>query len=159
MQFIINLITMLLFVSAVNASGYDRKSFGFNTYRSAASVGWYTGKKCKIHIDHVVSLKDAYVSNAKLWSLKQKIIFSNDKYNHVPACSYVNQSKGSSVPYDVIIKAYDEKGIDYEFIDMCSYLTIYFNIKIKYDLSFKNNNPRIFTRCGIQIYPSTYYDN
>lgn len=132
-------------------SGYNRKNFSFHTYKPYTYTGWYTGLPCEnIDIDHVVSLKDAYESGASLWSNKEKERFANDRLNHVSACASINRSKGSSTPKDVIRKAGDGRGIEFEFINLCAYLDKYYKVKNKYGLSFENNDMSIFRKCGIE---------
>ena len=41
--------------------------------------------------------------------------------------------------------------LKYEIKSFCSYLGIYFQVKTKYNLSFNNNNPELFSRCGLNI--------
>ena len=48
-------------------------------------------------------------------------------------------------------KIHDGRGIEYEIKSFCSYLGIYFQVKTKYNLSFNNNNPELFSRCGLNI--------
>ncbi len=64
-----------------------------------------------------MSLQDAYNSGASSWSNAEKERFANDRVNHVSACASINRSKGASLPKDVIRKASDGKGVDYEFYD------------------------------------------
>ena len=92
-------------------------------------IGFYTKKKCNTNIDHVVSLKDAYDSGARFWKKSLKKKFANDKNNHVASCSRVNSSKGSSTPKDFLRN----------------------KIKLKYNLSFKNNDSLLFFKCDLLI--------
>ncbi len=132
--------------------GYNRKDFHFNSYKPYTYTGWYTGKPCsKIDVDHVVSLKDAYESGASEWTSEEKARFANDRLNHVSSCASVNRSKGSSTPKDVIRKANDGRGVEFEFIDLCSYLKKYHKVKTKYGLSFDNNDKVVFERCDFII--------
>ena len=88
-----------LITSAIVAGSYNRDSFFFESYKPNTSIGFYTNQSCDfINIDHVVSLKDAYVSGAASWSTYKKRTFANDKSNHVPSCGRVNSSKGSAGP-------------------------------------------------------------
>ena len=107
--------------------------------------------RCNTNIDHVVSLKDAHVSGAGFWNNSLKVQFANDKDNHVPSCLKVNSSKGASTPLDFLRKSSDGKGMEYEIKSFCSYLEIYYKVKSKYKLSFDNNNPELFSRCGLKI--------
>jgi len=40
-------------------------------------------------------------------------------------------------------------------INFCNYVNIYFKIKKKYNLSFKNNDTDLFNKCSIKIKNST----
>ena len=100
----------------------------------------------------MVSLKDAFQSGANNWNYKMKMNFSNDKSNHVPACPKINSSKGSATPEHFLRRSNDGRGLDYKIITFCKYLEIYYETKIKYNLSFKNNNPTLFLKCNLKIY-------
>ena len=82
--------------------------------------------------------------------MKKKLL--NDKSNHVPACYKINSSKGSATPKNFLRRSNDGKGLDYNIIKFCNYLKIYYNTKIKYNLSFKNNDPILFLKCNLKIY-------
>ena len=130
------------------SSKFKRSEFGYKSYKANTNIGFYTQEVCeKVHIDHVVSLKDAYVSGAKDWpnSLKKK--FANDKENHIPACSSINISKSASTPNEFLRKSKDGKGLDYEIKTFCSYVTTYFYIKRKYNLSTNNNQLNVLLLC------------
>ena len=132
-------ITLIfLFISKINAENkYTRNFFHFHSYPTKTKIGYYTKKHCKTNIDHVVSLKDAFDSGAFKWTLERKKEFANDKENHGPACHRINSSKGSATPKDFLRTSNDKKGLEYEIINFCNYVNIYFKIKKKYDLSFK----------------------
>ena len=130
---------------------YNRKSFQYKSYPPNTDIGFYTLSMCDTNIDHVVSLKDAHNSGASFWNNSLKEQFANDKANHVPSCSRVNSSKGASTPLDFLRKSSDGRGMDYEIKRFCTYLGIYFQVKTKYNLSFKNNNRELFSRCGLKI--------
>ena len=149
----INYITLIFFlIFKINAEEkYNRNSFNFHSYPTSIDIGYYTKKNCKTNIDHVVSLKDAFDSGAFNWTLKQKKDFANDKENHVPSCYRINSSKGSGTPKDFLRKSNDKKGLEYEIINFCNYVNIYFKIKKKYNLSFKNNDPDLFYKCSIKF--------
>ena len=108
---------------------------------------------CKLTVDHVVSLKDIHESGGYKLSKTQKAIISNDKENHVPACSSINQSKGASLPFDFFRKSSDSVGLDYEFLNnqFCAYVEKYYNFKVKYALSFAQNNQFVFKNCNLEI--------
>ena len=130
---------------------YNRKSFQYKPYPPNTDIGFYTLSRCDTNIDHVVSLKDAHDSGASFWNNSLKEQFANDKANHVPSCSRVNSSKGASTPLGFLRKSSDGRGMEYEIKSFCSYLGIYFQVKTKYNLSFNNNNPELFSRCGLNI--------
>ena len=126
-----------------------RSAFGYRSYSTSTDVGFYTKQTCKTNIDHVVSLKDAHQSGASSWSNENKSAFANDRTNHVPSCARVNSSKGASTPSDFLRKSRDGKGMDYEIVEFCSYVEVYFAVKTRYGLSFSNNNATLFRQCGI----------
>lgn len=136
----------------IHASAYKRDNFNYVSYKSNSSIGFYTGEACRsINIDHVVSLKDAYNSGASDWSETEKTVFANDRGNHVPSCRKVNSSKGFLGPEDFLRISRDKKGLDYEIVDFCSYVSKYYKVKIKYSLSFTLNSKDTFLSCGINI--------
>lgn len=130
---------------------YDRDLYGYKSYPAYSSKGFYTGQTCDTNIDHVVSLKDAHESGASRWTITERITFANDRLNHVPSCSRVNSSKGSSTPSNFFRKSNDGRGMDYEIKTKCAYLGIYYQVKRKYQLSLSNNNPGLFATCGLDI--------
>ena len=96
-------------------------------------------------------MKDAFDSGAFNWTLEERKNFANDKENHVPSCHKINSSKGSATPKDFLRRSNDKKGLEYEIINFCNYVGIYFKIKKKYKLSFKNNNSDLFNKCSIKL--------
>ena len=130
---------------------YSRALYRFRSYKPARQEGFYTGQRCGVVVDHVVSLKDAHSSGAAYWSPAQRRIFANDKKNHVAACRRVNASKGAAVPVDFFRRSRDGKGLDYSIHNPCEYLEIYFAVKTKYELSFAHNDPQVFSSCGLKI--------
>jgi hypothetical protein len=133
------------------AMPYDRDLYGFRSYPSMSSRGFYSQELCNTNIDHVVSLKDAHESGASQWNSAMRSQFANDRLNHVSACSSVNSSKGSSTPSDFRRKSSDGQGLDYPIVPWCAYVGIYYQVKLKYSLSFNNNNPSVFEQCGLMI--------
>ena len=134
---------------ASHSEQFDRNSFGFKTYKASTSIGFYTQKQCNTtHIDHVVSLKDAWISSAYSWSKNLKRQFANDRENHRPACAKVNISKSASIPSDFLRKSNDGKGIDYHIVRFCDYLYTYYKIKEKYHLSTDNNVLKLRALCN-----------
>jgi hypothetical protein len=130
---------------------YKRNLYGYKSYKISASRGFYTEESCYTNIDHVVSLKDAHESGAGRWEMKRRVEFSNDRLNHVPSCRRVNSSKGSSVPSGFFRKSADGRGMEYKIKRPCAYLGIYYQVKIKYGLSFANNDFNLFGSCGLKI--------
>ena len=130
---------------------YERNDYKFKSYTYPAKTkGFYTGNQvCKLEVDHVVSLKDAHQSGAKLWSSEEKYIFSNDYLNHQPACQNVNRTKGSSGPFDFYRKSIDGLGNDFNITNLCSYIQIYYKVKVKYKLLFDNNVWSIISKRGL----------
>jgi hypothetical protein len=132
------------------ADNYDRKDFNYRSYKPNTSIGFYTNKTCDfINIDHIVSLKDAYESGASSWSANRKKAFANDRSNHVPSCGRVNSSKGFEGPSDFFRRSNDGKGLEYEIVRFCEYVQKYYEVKVKYSLSFKDNEMHPFEGCGI----------
>ena len=135
----------------ISSKKYNRKLFQYKSYSPDTDIGFYTLSKCDTNIDHVVSLKDAHDSGAGIWNNSLKEKFANDKSNHVPSCSRINSSKGASTPLYFLRKSSDGRGMEYEVKPFCSYLGIYYQVKTKYNLSFNNNNPELFSKCGLNI--------
>jgi len=128
---------------------YDRSKFGYKSYPSNTQIGFYINSKCQdIEIDHVVSLRDAFDSGAYKWSKSEKEVFANDRFNHLPACSFVNRSKGASLPEDFLRKSQDGKGRDYKIVRFCDYLRKYYAVKEKYDLSTASNEDTLVDGCN-----------
>ncbi len=148
----LNIALIFFFSLAIYAQDkYERSSFGYDPYKINSKTGFYTEKYCKTNIDHVVSLKDAFDSGAYNWSANKKKKFSNDRSNHVASCYKINSSKGSATPKNFLRRSNDGKGLEYKIISLCKYITIYYATKLKYNLSFKNNDPNLFARCGLKI--------
>jgi hypothetical protein len=143
-------LTILILASCISEKGkYDRSEFGYKSYPGDTQIGFYTNEKCEdIDIDHVVSLRDAFDSGAYKWSKSEKEVFANDRFNHLPACSYVNRSKGASLPTDFLRKSQDGKGRDYKIVRFCDYLRKYYAVKEKYDLSISNNEDALVEGCN-----------
>ena len=142
------LFVFLCFVLTSFADSYDRKDFNYRSYKPNTAIGFYTGKACDfINIDHIVSLKDAYESGAASWSDSKKKSFANDRANHVPSCGRVNSSKGSAVPKDFLRRSSDGKGLDYEIVLWCDYVSRYWAVKAAYQLSTENNEMRLLVLC------------
>ena len=137
--------------SSAVIEAYDRDLYGFKSYPTTTNRGFYTGIRCNTNVDHVVSLKDAHVSGAGRWAASERIRFANDRLNHVPSCSNINSSKGSSTPSDFLRKSSDGRGAEYTIQSLCAYLGIYYQVKRKYLLSFSNNDPELFRTCGLEI--------
>jgi len=120
---------------------YNRENWSFNSSTSplsTATKGWYTGVTAvATDVDHVVSLKDAYLSGGNSWSADEKRTFANDPSNHVAALPYVNRTlKGSKPPLkfinhiNYVIRSAFASGKCLEYVDR------YVQIKEKYKLNF-----------------------
>jgi len=128
-----------------NASvSYNRKNWKFRSSASPVSssvLGWYTGiGGSATDVDHVVALKDAYLSGGKGWNSSQKRAFANDPFNHVASVPYVNRTlKNAYVPLKFITKLRNSR---YTFAnEKCvDYVDLYVQVKQKYGLSFAHNN-------------------
>ena len=147
-----------LLAKPVYPADFERKDFGFKTYKYPANTRSFYSKQfesktCFMTVDHVVSLKDAFDSGAGSFSISKKKNFANDKSNHVPACKHVNSSKANLGPNDWLTRSTDGKGVEINWsnIAFCDYVHIYFSIKQKWGLSFKNNSKQLFSRCGLKI--------
>jgi hypothetical protein len=97
----------------------------------------------------MVSLKDAYESGAIYWDASKKETFANDRSNHVPSCSRVNSSKGAAGPSDFLRRSNNGKGFEYKIVRFCDYVQRYYEVKVRYRLSFKANDIHPIVSCGI----------
>ena len=130
---------------------YDRGAFGYNAANTDNRnvAGFYTGVRCdRIELDHVVSLKDAWLTGAWQWDAEKLRRFSNDQSNLVPACASINRSKGASTPADFRRKSSDERGLDYKIVNWCGYLARYQKVKASYGLSYCNNSKMAMNSCA-----------
>ena len=126
------------------STSYNRDNWKFRSSASPVSsslLGWYTGiDGGATDVDHVVALKDAYLSGGKGWNNSQKKAFANDPFNHVASVPYVNRTlKNAYVPLKFITKLRNSR---YAFAnEKCvEYVTLYVQVKQKYGLNFINNN-------------------
>ena len=124
---------------------YNRDNWSFNSSTSplsSSTIGWYTGVTAvATDVDHVVSLKDAYLSGGHSWSADEKRTFANDPSNHVTALPYVNRTlKNSKTPLRFI--NHINYVIRYAFASgkCLEYVDLYVQIKEKYKLNFINNS-------------------
>ena len=154
LPFVITVYCVLLLIAtgSMAEERYNRSDFNYHSYKPKSSIGFYTNQTCDfINIDHVVSLKDAHDSGAASWSTYKKRTFANDKANHVPSCGRVNSSKGSAGPKDFLRRSNDGKGLEYEIVRFCGYVQKYYAVKVKYGLSFQDNDSATFESCDITI--------
>ena len=128
----------------VAADSYNRKNWKFQSSASPVSnsvLGWYTGiEGSATDVDHVVALKDAYLSGGQGWNSSQKRAFANDAFNHVASVPYVNRTlKNAYVPLKFITKLRNSR---YTFANgkCVDYVDLYVQVKQKYGLSFALNN-------------------
>jgi hypothetical protein len=134
------------------ADSYNRSDFNYQSYKVNTSIGFYTNQSCDfINIDHIVSLKDAYYSGGASLSAPEKEAFANDRSNHVPSCGRVNSSKGSAGSKGFLRRRNDGKGLEYEIVRFCEYVKKYYAVKVKYWLSFQDNDSATFEQCGVSI--------
>jgi len=129
---------------SVASDSYKRNNWKFHSSASPVSnsvLGWYTGiEGSATDVDHVVALKDAYLSGGKDWDNSQKRAFANDPFNHVAAVPYVNRTlKNAYVPLKFITKLRNSR---YAFANgkCVEYVDLYVQVKQKYGLSFIHNN-------------------
>lgn len=154
LPFVITVYCVLLLVATGSSAeeSYNRSDFKYHSYKPNVSIGFYTNQSCDfINIDHLVSLKDAHESGAASWSPDKKRTFANDKANHVPSCGRVNSSKGSAGPKDFLRRSNDGKGLEYKIVRFCEYVQKYYAVKVKYGLSFQDNDSATFEQCGVSI--------
>jgi len=154
LPFVITVYCVLLLVATGSSAEerYNRSDFKYHSYKPNVSIGFYTNQSCDfINIDHLVSLKDAHESGAASWSPDKKRTFANDKANHVPSCGRVNSSKGSAGPKDFLRRSNDGVGLEYEIVSFCEYVRRYYAVKVKYGLSFQDNDSATFEQCGVSI--------
>lgn len=81
-----------------------------------------------LQIDHVVPLKDAYLSGAWTWNKKKKCMYANflsDSYHLRSVSAHENMSKGDLSPSGYLPP--DSK-------DICSYVTDWLKIKVAWNL-------------------------
>ena len=134
------LVAVLLFVAAESGHAkqkYNRDEYGYRWYSfPQGTLGFYSNKKCKLEVDHVVALYDAHISGASSWPQAKKQKFANDRNNHLPSCSKINRSKGASGPFHFLRKSNDKKGIDFHFPKhrFCEYVQKYYEVKKQYGL-------------------------
>jgi len=129
---------------ATVSTGYNRDNWKFHSSASPVSssvLGWYTGiGGSATDVDHVVALKDAYLSGGQGWNSSQKRAFANDPFNHVAAVPYVNRTlKNAYVPLKFITKLRNSR---YAFANgkCVEYVDLYVQVKQKYGLRFIHNN-------------------
>ena len=149
---VVSVLLLVLLGSSINAwknserpnsDRYKRDNWSFQSSTSPKSdsvLGWYTGINGNAtDVDHVVALKDAYLSGGDSWDLSQKKIFANDPLHHVAAVPYVNQTlKSAFGPLKFITKL---RNSSYVFANgKCEdYIDLYVQVKKKYGLNFRNN--------------------
>ena len=129
---------------SVASDSYNRNNWKFHSSGSPVSnsvLGWYTGiEGSATDVDHVVALKDAYLSGGQGWNSSQKRAFANDSLNHVAAVPYVNRTlKNAYMPLKFITKLRNSR---YAFANgKCEeYVDLYVQVKQKYGLSVTHNN-------------------
>jgi hypothetical protein len=129
---------------SVASNSYNRDNWKFRSSASPVSnsvLGWYTGiEGSATDVDHVVALKDAYLSGGQGWNSSQKRAFANDPFNHVAAVPYVNRTlKNAYVPLKFITKLRNSR---YTFANgkCVEYVDLYVKVKKKYGLSFIYNS-------------------
>ena len=64
------------------------------------------------------------------------------------SCSRVNSSKGSAGPSDFLRRRHAGNGLEYKIVRFCEYVQKYFEVKVKYGLSFEGNDKNIFSGCS-----------
>ncbi len=110
-------------------------------------LGPYTGEvfthSSQIEIDHLVPVKEAFISGGKHWTKAQKSVFYNDPINLIPVSKKANRSKGAQ---DIAHWLPERK----EFV--CEYLNRWVRVKEKYNLSQDEKEKKKITqlekKCG-----------
>lgn len=87
--------------------------------------GLYYSDAKKLDIDHIVPLKEAWLSGANKWTQKQREIFANDHDNLIAVSLLLNREKGYKDPLEWIPPL-----VEYQ----CEYITRWIYIKRKYKL-------------------------
>ena len=54
-------------------------------------------------------------------------------------------------PKDFLRRSNDGKGLEYEIVRFCGYVQKYYAVKVKYGLSFQDNDSATFEQCGVSI--------
>jgi len=85
-----------------------------------------------IDIDHIVPLKEAYLSGGKDWSKEQKEIFANDEENLTVSYFSANRKKGSKDIANWLPT-----------FNKCWYIKQFIYIKKKYQLSFDKKEKKV----------------
>ncbi|KAG8915442.1 hypothetical protein FRC02_004519 [Tulasnella sp. 418] len=58
--------------------------------------------QCKLDIDHIVPLKDAWISGAQHWDDETRKLFANNEINLIPVSRSSNREKGQRGPADFL---------------------------------------------------------
>ena len=132
-------------VNSGASASYDRSNWQSQSSGSPVSsfiLGWYTGiNGSATDVDHVVSLKDAYLSGGNRWGADEKRTFANDPSNHVSALPSVNRHmKNSKTPLRFISYMNYVIRSDFASGKCLEYVDLYVQIKEKYRLNFINNS-------------------
>lgn len=115
---------------------YNKSKRGLCTVKTGEWTDFYYPEvhtqASKVDIDHVVPLKDAWVSGAHAWSKDKRTQFANDDENIVITNRKYNRSKGAQTPlsWAPVHREY-----------YCKYVKLWVKIKQKYDLVI---NPKIY---------------
>lgn len=91
--------------------------------------GQYIDSTSKLDVDHVVPLKNAWISGAYKWSKEKKEMYANymEDENHLMAVSYrENRSKGAKAPHEWM-----PSNKNFHVI----YCKVWVSIKVKWDLT------------------------
>jgi hypothetical protein len=115
---------------------YRKSKRGFCTVKTGKWADFYYPEfhtsASKVDIDHVVPLKEAWISGAHEWDKKKREEFANDEENLVITYKKYNQSKGAQTPL-----TWAPANREY----YCKYLNQWVKIKKKYELVI---NPKIY---------------
>lgn len=115
-------------VTGTLADPYTGKTIDFvkDIYVDGKKTG---GNSMAVQIDHIVSLKAAWISGADSWTQEQRVAFANDPANLLASDGPTNGSKNSKSPAEWMPSTAGNAAFD------CAYATAYVDVLVKYDLT------------------------
>jgi len=115
-------------VTGTLADPYTGKTIDFvkDIYVDGKKTG---GNSMAVQIDHVVSLKSAWVSGADTWTQEQRVAFANDPANLIASDGPTNGSKNAKTAAEWMPSVAGNAAYD------CTYSTKYTEVLVKYNLT------------------------